>query len=912
MNPIAFGDLLELRIRLEVLAQEADRRLVTVFGSGISNSVLPGVPELTELFREHVPRAGRARFDATIDALPDPGLKYQNAAAILTRQAGEHTVMRAIRTAVLQACRDVPKEEAAKVARNEEQCRALVRDTGSWEIPLGYQRFAHFFASLDGSVRGPVITTNFDPLIEIALTKAGVDAVAIPVTTDSAPTPDQLREATTHPVLHLHGYWTGPATSNVPSRITADRPQLDAVLQKMLTNSVVLVVGYSGWLDGFMKSLRSRILNDADLLQAEVLWAAHESEPADALGDGVLNELVSAPGFSLYLGIDGHELFGGELDADGVEAQEKASPFGYSRVPRRAPSSQYDPAHFAEGRRPDWDDAGPGRWPVLSSTQTLEQELLDCLENGGGGGVVAIGPLGEGKSLAVRQVAMSLASSRQDWDVLWREPGAPPISESWLSEVRNASDRALICIDEADLVMDELVATQRVWGVKNSGFAFLLASHDRLWWQGAGSYLRPHISPVLFHGITSEDAGNIAAAWQTMGLLPSSLADAEAAAARLAASAGAMATETNTLFGAVLDVRYGPELGHRVEDLLRKLGDIDLTDTVTLGDVFAGICVMQHTLDRDGNRGKGASRSVIAEMVGKGEVFADGKILRILGREAAVTFAGDRVYSRHPAIASAVVDYLHRDGSAQKVYTLVGRAGGALRAADASEIDGFRDAYLLSRNLSVPEAVWAATGAVEGTGPLLESRVSLLRALRREGGARPVKYARDLAAHVHEYRDSRAALRGFLVEFSNCMRDDGHAQTSAGLAALALDDRVGFRLDSSRAGYALVSLAKSALRLNAQTGRAAANDTPEIAYVLLQRIRGEDEAEKFLGTIRTRLAPLDEFRRLSAVRLCALLASALGAAAKSAMDETQISLGLDDSLSFDTLRRLAVVEPGGR
>lgn len=173
MNPIDFGDLFDLRIRLDVLAQEADRRLVTVFGSGISNAVLPGVPELTGLFREHVPRAGRARFDATLAGLPDPGLKYQNAAAILTKQAGEPRVMRAIRTAVLRACPKVPAEEVAKVAQDEDQCRALVRDLDAWTIPRGYERFAQFFASLPGRMRGPVITTNFDPLIEIALTKPG-------------------------------------------------------------------------------------------------------------------------------------------------------------------------------------------------------------------------------------------------------------------------------------------------------------------------------------------------------------------------------------------------------------------------------------------------------------------------------------------------------------------------------------------------------------------------------------------------------------------------------------------------------------------------------------------------------------------------------------------------------------------
>ncbi|GHD91368.1 P-loop NTPase [Streptomyces naganishii] len=904
MNPIDFGDLFDLRIRLDVLAQEADRRLVTVFGSGISNAVLPGVPELTELFREHVPRAGRARFDATLDGLPDPGLKYQNAAAILTKQAGEPRVMRAIRTAVLRACVKVPAEDVAKVAQDEDQCRALVRDLDAWTIPRGYEQFAQFFASLPGRMRGPVITTNFDPLIEIALTKAGVSAVPIPVPTDSAPTPDQLREATTHPVLHIHGYWTGPATSNVPSRITADRPQLDSVLQQLLTNSVVLVVGYSGWLDGFMKSLRTRVLNEADLLQAEVLWAAYESNATDAIGDGVLGQLVGAPGFTLYLGVDGHELFGGDLAADDTAAQEEASPFGYSRVSGRVADTTYQAAPFADGRRPDWADAEPGRWPVLSSTRTLEEELVKCLDSGGGSGVVAIGPLGEGKSLAIRQVAVALASSRPEWSVLWREPGAPPLTQAWLEEVRSTSERTLICVDEADLIMDELVATQPHWGKPGSGFALLLASHDRLWWQGSGNYLQQCVTPVIFHGITAEDAVGIATAWQSMGLLPAALSSAEQAAERLAASAGAMATRTNTLFGAVLDVRYGADLGHRVEDLLRKLRDIDLTDTVTLGDVFAGICVMQDTLDRDGNKGMGASRSVIAEMVGKGEVFADGKILRILGREAAVTFAGDRVYSRHPSIAHAVVELLHRDGSAQKVYTLVGRAGGALRAQNASEIDGFREAYLLSRHLPVPHAVWAATGAVEGTGALLESRVSLLRALRTEGGERAVKYARDLAKHVHDYRDSRAALRGFLVEFSNCMRDEGHAQTAAGLAALALDDRVGFRLDGSRAGYALVSLAKSALKLNAQTNMTGTGDAAGISYVLLERIRGEDEADRFLGSVRTRTS-LDEFRSQSAVKLCGGLASTMGAAARSAERETEVRLALEDRLSFETLRRMA-------
>lgn len=902
MDPIDFGDISDLRIRLEVVAEEADRRLITVFGSGISSAVLPGVPGLTEIFRDHVPTQGRAKFDETITPITDPGLKYQNAAALLTRQAGEPHVMRAIRTAVLRACRDVREEDVAKVARDEERCREYVK-SGSWHIPIGYQRFARFFAALNGKVRGPIITTNFDPLIEIALREAGVDAIPIPVPTDSAPTPEQLREAISQPVLHIHGYWTGPATSNVPSRITADRPKLDRVLQELLRNSVVLVVGYSGWLDGFMKSLRSRVLNEADLLQAEVLWAAYETDATAVAGEGVLKELVAAPGFSLYLGVDGHELFTHELDRDETEAEEAPSPFGYSRVSQRPLATPSDvTGAFAEGRQPGWTDAEPGRWPVLSSTVTLERKLLERLDSGGGG-VVAIGPLGEGKSLAARQVALSAAAARPEWNVLWRELGAPAITESWLNEIRS-SGPTLICVDEADLVMDDLVATHGLWAAADSGIVFLLASHDRLWWQGPGTYLGRWIDDVLFHGITDDDARNIAAAWKRMGLLPDTLKDVDAAAERLASSAGVMAAKSNTLFGAVLDVRYGPELGSRVEDLLHKLREIQLTDSVDLSDVFAGICVMQHTLDKHGNLGKGASRPVIAAMVGLDAVFADGKILKTLGREAAVTFAGSRVYCRHPSIAATVVDYLHREGTDQKVYELVGQAGGALLEAGASDADGYRDAYLLSRALPAPEAVWAATGAVKGTGvTLLESRVSLLRALRVEGKQRSVTYARELAPRLRDYRDFHRAVRAFLVEFSISLRGDGNAQTSAGLAALALDDSVGFTLDSSRAGYALVSLAKSATALNAQTGGGATMDVPKICYVLLSSVCGEKEATKHLGQLQ--IKQLDEFRQMAASRLCGRLATALHHAVISARQETGVPVELHGTLSFDSLRRLA-------
>lgn len=909
MNSMDFGDAFDLQIRLQVLATEADRRLVTVFGSGISNAVLPNVEELTLLFRTLIPPMALGRFDEVVGPILGTPLGYQNAAALLTRQVSEHAVMRAIRTAVLSASLDVDAEEISRTSRDESKCRDLAQ-TGSWNIPEGYRRFARFFAGLDGSVRGPIITTNFDPLIEVALREEGIDARAIPIPVDSVPTPGQLVEDPRQPVFHIHGYWTDRATSNIHSRITAERPQLDRVLQQLLRNSVVLVIGYSGWLDGFMKSLRSRIVNDAELLETEVLWASYDKSPETITANDDLKSMVSAPGFNLYLGVDGHQLFSDDVAPDTAPAGDFPSPFGYRLVAPLTPKGPVSFTHFADGGQPTWGDAEPGVWPTLASTEELEAQLTTWLDNGGGGGAVATGPLGEGKSLAVRQVALNVGRNRPDWTVLWREPAAPPITDEWLREVQRTLGRTLICVDEADLVIDQLANTSGTWNVEDSGISFLLASHDRLWLPALRHPSVKHrISSVLFHGITPDDALHIAETWLDRGLLPNRpdvVPDAAVIAGRLTASAGSMATATSTLFGAVLDVRFGEELGSRVEDLLEKLRHVKLTDDVSLGDIFAGICIMQSALDPDGSQSRGASRPLLAAMVGLDAVFADGKILETLGREAAVAFAGHRVYSRHPAIAAAVVDCVHRNGTAEKVYKLLGRAAGTLMRSGGWDVEGFRDAYLLSKHLDFPEAIWAAQGVIEGAGRWrLETRVTLLAALRRQKPADAAAYARKLAPELREYEDFHVAARAFLVDFSIALRLEGQAQTSAGIACLGLDDRVGLTLDATRAGYALVSLFKSTVRLNEQTGERLTAGAPEICYVLLERVAGEDEANRRLVGVVNRLKNLNEFRAESPSNLCGRLASMLFETAKSAVNETGLDIQLDGRISFARLRELA-------
>ncbi|MFF9115656.1 SIR2 family protein [Streptomyces massasporeus] len=906
MESLDYGDTSDLQARIDLLTQEEDRRLITVFGSGLSNAVLPDVTELTQLFREELPKSSRPHFDERINPLAGTPLAYQNAASIVTLRSGESGVMRAIRRAVIKACENVPPEEVPEIVTKESRCKQL-SDTGTWKIPTGYQKFADFLATLNGTSRGPIITTNFDPLIEVALRGAGIHATPVPVTTNITPNMEQLGEYGV-PVLHIHGYWTSKATSNTAARLTIDRPALDGLLRALFKASSVLVIGYSGWSDGFMKSLRARILDEADVLDTEVLWSSN-SDNFEALANGALRGLVGAPGFNLYLGVDGHKLFEGLGQQDNSVSSSKPAPYGYSKVPASISSTSFDPVPFVEGKQPGWDDAKLGSWPFLSSARMLQQELLHWMELGGGGGAVAIGPLGEGKTMALRQVALEIRGKYRDWAVLWREPGAPKISEKWLRQVAQDFNHTLICVDDADLVAADLAATKAVWSDAKLGISFLLASHDRLWWRN-GFSLKDRIIDVLFDGITVEDAKNIGKAWVTSGIVsPGNASEREAAeqcADQLVASAGAMADQHNTLFGAVLDVRFGSDLRGRVEDLISKLSDVSLRHEISVGDIFAGICLMQDLLDRHGSKEKGASRPVIAAMVGLDGVFADGKILETLGREAAITFAGNRIYSRHPAISKAVVEYLRREGRMEGVCRLVGRAGGRLRDAGASYEDGYRDAYLLAQYLQSSEATAAAHGAVEGAPELLEPRVTLLSTLRKEevpGSGTSARYAKGIAEHLHEFRDTWKNVRAFLVEFSIVMRNEGNAQTSAGLAALALHDSTGAGLDERRAGYALVSLAKASAQVRTQSGGSSMVTVPEICYALLEHVKGPQHPRDHLSVHNVQL--LSEARKLGSDKLCNRLGPAVAKQARGAATEMGIETDLDGALLLNDLRRLA-------
>lgn len=907
-----YGDLVDLQIRLGVLA-EGDREIVPVFGSGLSNAELPDIVSMTKLFREAVPHAGRRRFDSTIDPIMGTSLGYQNAASLLRNQAGEAAVAQVIRRAVLGACHDAGDAELDELVRDVPRCRRLERDA-RWRVPEGYRQFARYYASLPGNLRSkPIITTNFDPFIEIALREAGITAEAVPVGMDVAPTVDQLAEKMATPVLHIHGYWLNDATLNTVTQLTKPRPNLQRLLAKTFARSVIVVIGYSGWRDAFMQSLADRV-KEADLLNAEILWGAYAPKSAAVLENEMLAELDGLPGFTLYLGIEGHKLFGPAVEEPGEgpddDPASTSSPFGYTRLPASALPRAEPGVSFADGAQPRWADAEPGRWPMFSATRDLTAKARAVLGGGGGQGVVGIGPLGEGKSLGLRQAALALSREVSGWTVFWREPGAPAITADWLAEVHREYGRVLLCIDDADLVVSDLVSTASEWAVPGSGVAFLLASNDRLWW-ARGQALRGHVDDVLFHGVTDDEAAEICAAWHHAGLVtvPNGVTGEEVVRGltqSLVSSLHSMPYgQHSTLFGAVLDVRFGARLKDRVGDLIRKLSAIKVQphSDVSVGDIFGGICVLQHSSDPQATRAGGASRSLIAAMVDLDGVYADGKILEALGREAAIMFAGDYVYSRHPAIAGAVVQHLREEGRMAWICKRVARAGARLYSGvNSLPNEDYRSAYLLTRQLDVmDESIQAGIGAVEGAPNLLEPRVTLLSRYRKYDPAHGEKVAVAYSGRLSLFHDYSKAVRPFLNEYAQVVGRNQQPQLALGLAALSLHDGAGHNLDVKRARYGLLAVLKFALQLRQQSP-GLAGEIPELACRAVSWVLTPEE-ERHVMPYRPRL-DMALVNDLNASAVLRRLGPLLSLHARSAVKQCRIQVTFEHSVSLNDLERL--------
>ncbi|MBZ4409145.1 SIR2 family protein [Myxococcus faecalis] len=286
----------------------SDKKIAFLVGSPLSmpdTPGSPGVPGTAEMVRRARAAAGakaEAEFDATL-ATADSTRQYQLAMQLLRSWSNQEAVNRVIREAVLQARLTASSAETADVQRFDE-------DHHGWYLPAATRDLGKLVVSFPERF-GPILTTNFDPLISVAIRQAGGRVSQVILHADGRL--DAVRpERGDHRVVHLHGYWTRSDTLHTPIQLTQERPNLDASLQSLLREYILVVVGYGGW-DDIVTQALAKCGHDTHA-NVDIVWAFYESD--SALVHFRYKSLISSIGsisgrgrFRMYGGINCHTMF---------------------------------------------------------------------------------------------------------------------------------------------------------------------------------------------------------------------------------------------------------------------------------------------------------------------------------------------------------------------------------------------------------------------------------------------------------------------------------------------------------------------------------------------------------------------------------------------------------------------------
>jgi tetratricopeptide (TPR) repeat protein len=276
-----------------------------LFGSAVtapgSDPTDLGVPDASALIERVFERfRGTEEFDllnTTVERL-GPSERYQAAMKFVIDCRGPDELNRIIRDAILKARVSAP----LKPCSDED----LELDTAGWHLRPAVEAVGQLFSEHPKSFSLPVLTTNFDPLLEISLRKAGNHPTSIFLPADGQF--NNVIAPGSSKVVHLHGYWRGSDTLHTPSQLARNRPQLKGSLRSLLRQTTLVVVGYGGWGDVFTSTLVDVINEQTE--QLNVIWTFYSNNDDDILrryGPILLQfEALAGQRVVFYKGIDCH------------------------------------------------------------------------------------------------------------------------------------------------------------------------------------------------------------------------------------------------------------------------------------------------------------------------------------------------------------------------------------------------------------------------------------------------------------------------------------------------------------------------------------------------------------------------------------------------------------------------------
>ncbi|MGF6834198.1 hypothetical protein QF015_002380 [Paenarthrobacter sp. TE4293] len=768
------------------IKEEADRRIVFLTGSGISLPQVPSTAAMVEIFFDELGASAKALRVKLQDQTAEQ--KYLAVSHELKQRRGDRGLAAAIRKGVLKAIKDSAKSKITSSGGVDDE---------DWELPRAQERLGQLVAAIPRQQVGAILTTNFDSLSEVACRIHSIQTVTVAVAGKAAFQLDALYG--TLPIVHLHGFWESSATLSTGQQLATERPQVEQMIARVLEKSLLVVVGYGGWEDSFTRALIS-MMKDGRLssLETEVVWLQFGGAETKS-AHPILTAIDGAAGVSIYYGIDAEEFFTSVLSSIGTVGRvDREVPMGWSvPVDDTDHLGRDDLLNYVQGTQPTWPTAA--LMPRLHNTKKAAALLNGRVDESRSGLIVLAAPAGEGKSTALRQLALDASENYPEAVILHRNPGAPRVTPAWIQYLRENNALTLIFVDDADLVLGQIVDSGGLNSVASGGVIIWIAAlHSSYLYSGAMRRARLSDIDVLeFEQFGRSDSELLSEVWLVQDVVPTVLRGRSSDDITNAIEKAGSSQHGGSLFGSVLQLWSGDGLLDRVSELMAKVAKLTIRG-VSFRYLLSAVAVTQVAWDREEEFGGGISLSVLGQMADIRSTDVLRMVVEPLGREIGISRIGDKVYVRHPSIADAIVQILKKEDELPDVARSIAKAGAQLRFSREYEHDEYRAAYMLSRRLTGAAARAAGRGAIDGGPSYLEPRVSMLTTMRENGElATARRYAQELSTKLGGYSDALKSQRGFFVEWSVVEARAGNFEKAMSLAVRSLSDQVdGFlRLD---------------------------------------------------------------------------------------------------------------------
>lgn len=839
-----FGNQDDLVARVKhLVGSEESRPLALLCGSGIAVPAVPSVNKIINAVRKALTPDEQAELDVKLQSYMSAGERYQEAFDFLSFRRPPNFRDRVIRNATLSAY-ELDAETKGNAGASE--WAEYESNLHGWNLPVGLSSLGRIWADLPSRMTGPIVTTNFDPLCEVSIRRAGGGATPL-IANDDSTFLRNMRAIEDTTVLHLHGYWRDSNTLSMNDQLLLDRPSLGGGIRELLRKYTFLVVGYSGWSDIFTKQIASMI-NEQRSSELDILWTTYgtgETLEKDMANNDLFNEMKKSPGnIVFYENIDSNQIFPklesrlqGHLRQTAIpRTRNGGNLLGWSSVtvPDKGQESEStEKAHavaFFDGRLPSWKDAASEYVPRRDIVTSVANHLAEGIRDKVSSLTSILGPSGEGKSTALRQIALLLKTRYPDSQILFQND--PNFASA--QEVINLPEGRsyVLCVDDAYGSIDRLKSIcEAVHQAGRSSIHIIVACRDSDWRNAGGvTWLWSRFisyRAFMLKGMSRPDAASLIQAWERIG--PRALGHLErieGTEARISALVEASSDNRfrseGAFLGALLVTRYGPDLAAHVFDMMLRASHWGIpshSSDRTLLDALVCIALPQsfgvYQMNND----------IVARCLGIDDSELYASVLPSLGDEASISYGGDSVLIRHRIIADLIVDHAPKmgidiEGAIREiVHTAV-----TLQRSSQFSLSINNLAYL-SRFISEAElSIAAAEAAVDADPKRLSYRTSMAAAFRKHGYLdRAVQTSRD-SADMLTVADDPQSSRGVFSEWGVAEGQRGNWRRNAVLSAISLqDDRMLGFVDREKSRYAVSGLMLSLKNLALSTG--------DLAYV---------------------------------------------------------------------------------